>query len=166
MRDALQKTEIPGITEPAHETEPHDAIHVRQVTPGIRILQYSDAKVVMKPWGRERWLHEAEAPYCFKVIRISAGCRTSLQYHRHKQESNFLLEGEAVMHYRETLDEPTQCIPMTAGTLVHVEAGSVHRIEAVTDIILVEVSTADDGSDTVRLGDDYQRRDGRVEAEH
>jgi mannose-6-phosphate isomerase len=157
---------IPGISEPGDESGPHDVQNIRTVTPGVRVLGYSDAKVVMKPWGRERWLHEAKGPYGFKIIRIRTEHRTSLQYHQNKRESYFLLEGQAIMHYRETQDGPTLQLPMAAGTLVHVEPGSVHRVEAVNDIVLIEVSTPDDGSDNVRLSDDYSRSDGRVESEH
>jgi mannose-6-phosphate isomerase len=165
MADALHDAVL-GISEPENEREPHDVLNMRTVTPGVRVLRYADAKVVMKPWGRERWLHEATAPYGFKVIRILGGHRTSLQYHQHKRESYFLFEGEAVMHYRVTQDGPTLQMPMPAGTLVHVDPGSVHRVEAITDIVLVEVSTPDDGTDNIRLGDDYRRGDGRVDVEH
>jgi mannose-6-phosphate isomerase len=156
---------IPCISEPTFESGPHDVLNILTVTPGVRVVDYPDAKVVMKPWGREPWLHETSGPYGFKVIRIRAKHRTSLQYHEHKRESYFLLEGQAVMHYRETHAGPTLQLPMAAGTLVHVDPG-MHRVEAVSDIVLIEVSTPDDGSDNVRLSDHYRRCDGRVEAEH
>jgi mannose-6-phosphate isomerase len=154
-----------GIAESA-ENVAHDTRAIRAITSGIRVLDFTDTKVVIKPWGRERWLHESDAPYGFKVIRITAGSRTSLQYHRYKRESYFILEGEAILHYRDEQDGSTLTLLMPAGTLAHVDPGSVHRVEAVTDIVLVEVCTPDDGSDNVRLSDDYRRGDGRVESEH
>ncbi|MEV5981395.1 hypothetical protein [Streptomyces sp. NPDC052114] len=165
MERALQAQPSSGIAEP-DSNEPHDTRNMRSITAGLRVLDFADTKVVIKPWGRERWLHETGAPYGFKVIRITAGSRTSLQYHREKRESYFILEGEAILHYRAEHDSPTLELPMPSGTLAHVDPGSVHRVEAVTDIVLVEVCTPDDGSDNVRLDDDYRRGDGRVETEH
>ena len=155
-----------SIREPDDDTGAHEAREPRHVAPGVRVVGFTDTKKVVKLWGQERWLHEKDGPYGFKFIRISAGRRTSLQYHEHKRESYFILEGEAVMHYRETRDGENLRMPMPAGTLAHVDPGAVHRVEAVTDIVLVEVSTYDDGSDNVRLEDDYGRGDGRIAREH
>jgi mannose-6-phosphate isomerase len=41
----------------------------------------------------------------------------------------------------------------------------VHRVEAITDLILVEVSTPE-LDDVVRIEDDMGRGSGRIEAEH
>lgn len=157
-----------SISEPEADNEAHESRGPREVAPGVRVIEFADTKKVVKLWGQERWLHEEErnGPYGFKFIRVTAGRRTSLQYHEHKRESYFILEGEAVMHYRETRDGENLRLPMPAGTLAHVDPGAVHRVEAVTDIVLVEVSTYDDGSDNVRLEDDYGRGDGRLENEH
>ena len=48
---------------------------------------------------------------------------------------------------------------MLTGDTVHVPATVVHRITAVTDVVLVEASTAGVGwqHDVVRLADDYGR---------
>jgi hypothetical protein len=48
---------------------------------------------------------------------------------------------------------------------MNLPALTVHRIEAATDLRLVEVSTPH-LDDVVRLADDYGRPDGRVESEH
>ncbi|MFE9382193.1 cupin domain-containing protein [Streptomyces sp. NPDC007025] len=157
-----------SISEPEDDSRAHEARPSREIAPGVRVIEFADTKKVVKLWGQERWLHEEEpdGPYGFKFIRIKAGHRTSLQYHEHKRESYFILEGEAVMHYRATRDGENLRLPMPAGTLAHVDPGAVHRVEGVTDIVLVEVSTYDDGSDNVRLEDDYGRGDGRLAAEH
>lgn len=168
MGSPTQESAFSSISEPEGDTEAHDSRGAREVVPGVRVIEFADTKKVTKLWGQERWLHEEEenGPYGFKFIRIKAGLRTSLQYHEHKRESYFILEGEAVMHYRREKDSETLQLPMPAGTLAHVDPGAVHRVEAVSDIVLVEVSTYDDGSDNVRLEDDYGRGDGRIADEH
>jgi mannose-6-phosphate isomerase len=155
-----------GIAEPTPIGGAHETLEPETLSPGIRMQRFTDVKRVVKRWGQERWLHEPGAPYGFKVIRIKAGHRTSLQLHERKRESYFILEGEAILHYRTALDAPTRQVPFGVGALAHVDPGAVHRVEAVTDIILIEASTHDDGSDNVRIEDDYGRGNGRIGVEH
>ena len=59
------------------------------------------AKVVMKPWGREIWINfrkgenvgDESKRYIMKKLYIKKGTKTSFQYHEHKVETNFLIEG-------------------------------------------------------------------------
>jgi mannose-6-phosphate isomerase len=51
------------------------------------------------------------------------------------------------------------------GRIVHVRPGVIHRIEAVTDLVIVEVSTPE-LDDVIRLEDDMGRGNGRIETEH
>ena len=53
-------------------------------------------KVVTKPWGKEIWL-ELNDSYCYKRIYINAGHQTSFQYHKKKLETNYIIEGEAII---------------------------------------------------------------------
>jgi mannose-6-phosphate isomerase len=157
-----------GIRESSGAHEPHGTRNVSQILPGVRMVQFRDVKLVQKRWGRERWLHEEGAPFGFKVIRIKAGHRTSLQYHERKRETYHILEGEAVLVLRGDKDGPDMRLDFPAGMIAHVEAGAIHRVEAVSDIVLIEASTFDDGADNIRIEDDYGRdgRDGRLPEEH
>ena len=130
-------------------------------------------KKVTKPWGHELWIHEGHAGYAFKEIFVKAGTKTSLQYHRHKQETNLLVEGRALLHYKS--DEAASIDAPGAAALATVELHPVssvdvtpfilHRLEALTDILLYEVSTPF-LDDVVRVSDDTNRPDGRIDAEH
>jgi mannose-6-phosphate isomerase-like protein (cupin superfamily) len=124
------------------------------------------AKQVKKGWGREFWLHEDDAPFSFKVNLIKAGMRTSLQFHERKRETYFIASGNAKLHYIDNASGAVVCVDFCAGTVGHISPGGVHRVEAVTDVILIEASTADDGSDNVRVSDDFGRPSGRIDAEH
>ncbi len=143
------------------------------------MLQIS--KIVTKPWGREEWL-ELNDHYCYKRIYINAGHKTSLQYHTQKLETNYLIEGEAILWIEaESLndlniavsidrgvivkDKLLWKIDMKVGEFVTINPGTIHRVEAVTDIILQEVSTPH-VDDCIRLEDDTNRDHGRIDSEH
>ena len=49
--------------------------------------------------------------------------------------------------------------------LVHIPPRTLHRLMAKTDICLYEVSTAD-LDDVVRVADDFDRENGRIDGEH
>lgn len=115
------------------------------------------SKTVYKPWGKEVWL-ELNDRYCYKRIYINAGHRTSLQYHHHKLETNYIISGVADI----TLDD--QVIRMMDNDFFTVKPGVVHRVHAITDIILQEVSTPE-VDDVIRVQDDTGRGDGKLERE-
>ena len=120
-------------------------------------------KTVYKPWGKEIWL-ELNDRYCYKRIYINAGHRTSYQYHVEKLETNYIIAGTAEV-WLENDDGVVERTLMGPGDFFTVTPPKKHRVIAVTDIILQEVSTPD-VDDVVRLSDDTHRADGRLEHEH
>jgi mannose-6-phosphate isomerase len=133
--------------------------------PGDGRAHLAGVKVVRKPWGEERWLVPEGSPFGFKVIAIRAGQRTSLQYHRHKEEANLVLCGGGRLLVAPDAGSPPTAQPLIPGQIAHIRPGTVHRVEAVTDLVLVEVSTPE-LDDVVRIEDDLGRGHGRIEAEH
>jgi mannose-6-phosphate isomerase-like protein (cupin superfamily) len=123
------------------------------------------AKLVSKPWGTERWLVPEGSAFGFKVITVRAGERTSLQYHREKEEANLIVRGEGRLFLADGVGTPLEAHALAPGHIAHIRPGVVHRVEAVTDLVIVEVSTPQ-LDDVVRIEDDMGRRDGRIEAEH
>lgn len=115
-------------------------------------------KVVNKPWGKELWL-EINEYYCYKRIYLNAGCRTSLQYHNFKQETNYVIAGKARVLLGDTWHD------VKADDYFTIKPGVHHRVEAITDLVLQEVSTPH-VSDVVRIEDDTNRPDGHIESEH
>jgi mannose-6-phosphate isomerase-like protein (cupin superfamily) len=120
-------------------------------------------KIVKKPWGKELWL-ELNEKYCYKRIHINAGHRTSYQYHLKKLETNYLIEGQAEV-WLENEEGVVEKTIMNAGDFFTVVPPRKHRVIALTDIILQEVSTPE-VDDVVRIQDDAERPDGRIEDEH
>lgn len=120
-------------------------------------------KVVHKPWGKEEWLELNDA-YCYKRIYINAGYKTSYQYHQFKKETNYLIEGTAEV-WLENDEGVVEKKIMKAGEFFNVTPPKKHRVIAITDIILQEVSTPH-VDDVFRINDEFNRADGKVEAEH
>lgn len=137
-------------------------------------FQREGAKIVTKPWGMEVWL-ELNDRYCYKRIYISAGNKTSLQYHEKKLETNYIIKGEAEVWMQDPNGETNLRINNQDYTFsvtkrrenyfFTVTPPTVHRIKALTDIILQEVSTPD-VDDVVRLQDDAGRGSGKIDSEH
>ena len=121
------------------------------------------SKVVQKPWGKEVWL-ELNEKYCYKRLYINAGHRTSFQYHNEKLETNYIIAGEAEV-WLENDREEIEKTAMKADDFFTVYPGRKHRIIALTDLILQEVSTPE-VDDVVRISDDSDRPSGRIESEH
>ena len=111
-------------------------------------------KKVEKPWGEELWIAHNEL-YALKIIRVNQGTRSSLQYHNQKHETIYIDQGIV----KATLeDEDGQLVEqvLTAGAVIENKPGRKHRIEALEDARLIEVSTPH-LDDVVRVEDDYRR---------
>lgn|GEM_PF-33526 len=114
------------------------------------ILVHEDAcTVVPKPWGREVWWVRTEG-YVGKRLEVRAGHALSLQFHQAKHETLYVLSGEVRLRLGD--DERV----VGPGYVAVVPPGTVHRMEAVTDAVIVEVSTPE-VDDVVRLEDRYGR---------
>ena len=113
------------------------------------------AKMVEKPWGYELlWAHTER--YVGKVLHIKKGEALSLQYHKIKDETIRLLNGRMTMDL-ETDGEKTS-VEIGPGDCLHIMPGMRHRMIAVEDCDVLEVSTPE-LDDVVRLEDRYGRAD-------
>ena len=111
-----------------------------------------------KPWGYEQIFAAVQGKYVGKIIHVTAGQSLSLQYHEHKEETICLISGEADMQYGALGGELT-VRRFGPGDTIHLPAGAVHRVTAISDIVFAEASTAPPGwrEDVVRLEDAYGR---------
>ena len=110
---------------------------------------------VDKPWGHELiWALTDE--YCGKLLFIKAGESMSLQFHREKDESWLIHSGRAEVE----MAEPGKKLPalevVGPGSAFRIQPGTVHRVKAVEDTTIFEVSTPQ-VDDVVRLEDRYGR---------
>ena len=123
----------------------------------------NNQKVVLKPWGKEIWL-ELNDKYCYKRIHINAGFKTSYQIHNFKLETNFIIDGKAEV-WLENDEGLVEKFIMNGGDFFTVLPKRKHRVIAITDIILQEVSTPE-VDDVVRINDEFNRLNGKIEEEH
>jgi mannose-6-phosphate isomerase-like protein (cupin superfamily) len=111
-------------------------------------------RVVDKPWGHELIWAETER-YVGKILHVKAGERLSLQYHVKKDETVMVLSGRMLFeHFRE--GEPPVSTELGPRQPFHITPGLRHRMIALEDCDIVEVSTPE-LDDVVRLEDKYGR---------
>jgi mannose-6-phosphate isomerase-like protein (cupin superfamily) len=109
---------------------------------------------IQKPWGYE--LHWAKTDrYVGKILHVTAGHALSLQYHNLKDETMYLHTGK--MLFETEVDGQLVQKEMTPGDSVHIGPKTVHRITAIEDCDVLEVSTPE-LDDVVRLEDRYGRK--------
>ena len=133
-----------------------DPISTTDVPAEATVVPPGGVQIVSKPWGEEHWLAHTDR-YAAKLLIIRKGHRLSLQYHERKHEVQYIESGRVRYtlgsrtrpgEHREVIAEP--------GTTIILPPGAVHRMEALEDARLFEVSTPD-LDDVVRLDDDYGR---------
>lgn len=112
---------------------------------------------IEKPWGYELHFVPADFPYMGKLIHINRGARLSLQIHDEKIESWILIKGKA-MAEREDSSEKMVKTELRHALGYSISLGQKHRLVAITDCDIIEVSTPEKGT-TWRLEDDYSRPD-------
>jgi mannose-6-phosphate isomerase len=110
---------------------------------------------VDKPWGHEL-IWALTDDYCGKILFVRAGEALSLQFHREKDESWLVHSGRAELE----MGEPGKKVPsqevVGAGEAFRIRPGTVHRVKALEDTTIIEVSTPQI-DDVVRLDDRYGR---------
>lgn len=108
---------------------------------------------VSKPWGYEIVWAETNR-YVGKILHINAGQKLSRQYHVAKDETFLVEAGEMDLEVGQGAEQRT--IRMRPRESFHCSPLTVHRMVAVTDVDVIEVSTPE-LDDVVRLEDAYGR---------
>jgi mannose-6-phosphate isomerase-like protein (cupin superfamily) len=125
------------------------------VSEGARSRFGVSPRRVEKPWGWELVWAETDA-YVGKLLVVRAGESLSLQYHEVKDESWLVQEGRARLELGEVGGD-LDAIEIAPGDAFRVRPGTVHRVSALEDTLVVEVSTPF-LDDVVRLEDRYGRQ--------
>lgn len=116
-------------------------------------MNAKDVTRVDKPWGHE--LHWATTDrYAGKVLHVNAGHALSLQYHNRKEETILLWSGRLLFEIQE--GDTLVARELRPGDRMHVAPKTIHRMTAIEDCDIFEVSTPD-LDDVVRLEDRYGR---------
>ena len=114
-----------------------------------------EVRKVEKPWGHELIWALSET-YCGKVLFVKAGAALSLQFHKEKDESWLVQSGRARLELGEVGQKALNEEVISAGAAFRYRPGTVHRVTAIEDTTILEVSTPH-LDDVVRLEDLYGR---------
>jgi mannose-6-phosphate isomerase len=114
-----------------------------------------DPTKVEKPWGYELIWAETD-DYVGKVLFVKAGESLSLQFHREKDESWLVHSGRAQIEMAAPGEKLPHAEVVGPGATFRIRPGTVHRVAAVEDTTIIEVSTPH-LQDVVRLEDRYGR---------
>jgi len=152
----------------------------------VIIKEIDEVKKVSKPWGYEKWIAEGSPnfKYALKEIFFKANFKTSIQFHEFKEETNYVQKGRGVLHFssteidiekfknqeytQENLENIINSMKkqiLEPGIVVHVKPGTVHRVESIEDLTIIEASTVE-LDDVFRLNDEWNRNHGRIDEEH
>jgi mannose-6-phosphate isomerase len=115
----------------------------------------AEPRRVGKPWGWELVWAETEH-YAGKLLFVKAGESLSLQFHRVKDESWYVQTGRAKLELAAAGEQTLKEEIVAAPAYFRFEPGTVHRITALEDTTIIEVSTPQ-LDDVVRLEDSYGR---------
>ena len=114
-----------------------------------------DPRRVDKPWGYELIWAVTDA-YAGKLLFVKAGESLSLQFHREKDESWLVQSGRAKLELGSAGDAMLKEEIIGPGASFRFPPGTVHRVTALEDTTILEVSTPE-LDDVVRLEDRYGR---------
>ena len=109
---------------------------------------------VEKPWGHEL-IFAKTRKYVGKILFVKAGEKLSLQFHRKKDETIYISAGYINFYYGDA-KEKLRKIGLKKGESFHIPPNMLHRMEAVRDTFIFEVSTPQ-LKDVVRIEDKYGR---------
>lgn len=111
-------------------------------------------KIIDKPWGKEELL-EINDHYMVKKLTMWKGHRCSLQYHKQKKETIYVLSGQLKIYSGSAENKLTVKI-YGPNEIITLPPGTIHRMEGVEDCVYLEASTPQ-MEDVVRIQDDYNR---------
>ena len=118
------------------------------------------AQKVNKPWGYEIIFTPPNLSRVGKILFIKKGCRLSLQYHDQKEETLCLFQGKTKIRLEDEKGQ-IKTLYMKPQMGYTILKGQKHRLEALEDSFIFEVSSPEKGT-TYRLEDDYQRRSEKL----
>jgi mannose-6-phosphate isomerase-like protein (cupin superfamily) len=122
----------------------------------------TSSKTESKPWGSSQFWH-ADSGFHGKVITIREGKRTSLKYHKIKDEFFFILSGRVRVMFgnSRTLENsdkhPWNEKVLGPGDVFNVQSECPYRFHALEESVIIEVGNRP-ADEPVRIEDDYGRK--------
>ena len=111
------------------------------------IIQYKDYP---KGWGDERWIVNKEK-YCLKILSFNKGSSFSMHYHIKKEETWYVARGSLKLSYYDLTDATRITETINSGAVVDIKPNIPHRLIALEDSEIIEVSTQHFEYDSYRV---------------
>ena len=111
-------------------------------------------KKIIKPWGYEKII-EINKKYLLKKLFMKKNHRCSLQFHKKKKETIYILSGKLRIYLGKNKNKLNSKI-YKSGNNITIKPKIIHRMKAITNCLYLEASTPQN-KDVVRLSDDYKR---------
>jgi mannose-6-phosphate isomerase-like protein (cupin superfamily) len=105
---------------------------------------------VKKGWGKEIWLVNNDK-YCGKILKFNAGSKFSMHYHVDKEETFYILDGHLKLKYFDLSNAEEKIQDLYSGDIVDIPQFNPHKIEAVKESTIIEISTHHEDSDSYRI---------------
>ena len=103
-----------------------------------------------KGWGAEYWIVNNEK-YCGKILQFKQDAEFSMHFHIQKEETWCVTEGKLLMRYFD-LTNAEQCERiLEKGDVVHLKPNIPHKLIALKESIVFEVSTQHFEEDSYRI---------------
>jgi quercetin dioxygenase-like cupin family protein len=100
-------------------------------------------EVHSKSWGAEYWIDNNDL-YCGKILVFRAGGRTSMHFHKLKQETMYLRAGKMLIRMEN------HTVGLEPGEFLRINRGEKHQLIAIEDSELLEISTMHHEDDSYR----------------
>ena len=103
-----------------------------------------------KGWGDELWITNNEK-YCGKILRLNKGAAFSMHYHIQKEETWCVTRGKLKLEYFDLEKAEKLERQLEEGDVVHLKPCIPHKLTALEDSSVFEVSTQHFNEDSYRV---------------
>ena len=107
-------------------------------------------EIVTKGWGSEIIIHNSDL-YCGKILAIKKGREGSMHFHMNKTETWYLADGLLEVVTIDPYSATETLVTLSKGETYHIPKGKTHKMIAIEDSVIFEVSTFHEDSDTYRI---------------
>ena len=105
---------------------------------------------VEKGWGHEL-IWATNDKYCGKLLKFNKGAKFSMHFHAEKDETWYVLDGQFIVLYIDTVDASIREAQLNPGDTWRNKALLPHQIVCVSEGTIIEVSTPDSIEDNYRV---------------
>lgn len=117
---------------------------------GIEPITSSKPEIHKKGWGYEIWVANNDK-YCGKILHFNKGAEFSLHYHMLKHETFYVLKGRLELRGIDLSDATRYESEIKEGDVITIPAGNPHKLIALEESDIMEVSTQHFESDSYRI---------------